>query len=171
MTPITAVSKGSSELVSRYIFERLPSNADGFKASLGYQVLSRLSHTLSRIPYSSGQQPDHLDDYRRDIKVAPALLEDLSKLLREGYLDGAEAEGKTNKKNIQRGKTQRSKTLSVAHTVINDRLFQALGRGAPRDRESAEELIESIIATQKGILEVRLPTALHCSPLTRLGYS
>jgi hypothetical protein len=92
-------------------------------------------------------------------------------LLRDGYLDGAKAEGKANKKNMQRGNTQRSKTLSVAHTVINDRLFQALGRGAPRDRESAEELIESIIATQKGILEVRLPTALHCSPLTRQGCS
>jgi hypothetical protein len=163
---ITAVSKASFELVSQYIFERLPSDADGFKASLGYQVLSRLSHTLSRLPYASGQQPDHLDDHRRDVKVAPALLEDLSKLLREGYLDGAKAEGKPNKKNMQRGNTQRSKAMSVAHTVINDRLFQALGCGAPRDRESAEELIESVMTTQKSILEVRLLPALHCSPLT-----
>jgi hypothetical protein len=161
LTPTTAVSEDSSKLVSQYILDRLPSDADEFLASLGHQVLSRLSHSLSRLPYPSGQQPDQLDDYRRDIEVAPALLEDLSKLLREGYLDGAEAEGKVNKRNMQRGKTQRSKVTSVAHTEINNRLFSTLGREAPRDRESTEELIQSIIATQKNFLEVRPPPAFH----------
>jgi hypothetical protein len=152
---ITAVSEDSSKLISQYILDRLPLDADKFRATLGYQVLSRLSHSLSRLPYPFGQQPDHLDDHRRDIEAAPALLEDLSKLLREGYLDGANAECKGNKKNKQRGKTQRSKVTSAAHTVINDRLFQALGCEAPKNRKSAEELVESITVTQKNILEVR----------------
>jgi hypothetical protein len=160
LTPIIAVSDDSSKLVLQYIFENLPSDADEFKASLGHLVLARLSHSLARLPYPSGQEPDHLDDYQRDVEVAPTLLGDLSKLLREGYLDGAEAEGRTNKRNMQRGKTQRSKVTSAAHTVINDRIFQALGREAPRNRESAKELVESIIATQRNILEVRLPPAL-----------
>ena len=77
--------------------------------------------------------------------------------MREGYLDGAGTEGKTNKKSTQRGKTQRSKVTSVEHAEINDRLFQALGRGAPKDCESAEELVQSIIATQKNTLKVRFP--------------
>jgi hypothetical protein len=160
LTPTTAVSEDSSKLVSQHILDRFPSDVDGFRASLGYQVLSRLSHSLSRLPYPSGQQPDQLDDYRRDVEVAPALLEDLSKLLQEGYLDGAEAEGKANKRKMQRGKTQQSKVTSIAHAEINDRLF-TLGREAPRNRESAEELIQSTIVTQKDILEVRPPSALH----------
>jgi len=149
LTPTPAISEDSSKLVSQHILDRLPSDADGFRASLGYQVLSRLSHTLSRHPYTSGQQPG----LRRDIEVAPVALEDLSKLLRGGYLDGAEAEGKANKRNMQRGKTQRSKVTSVVHSEINCRVFEALGREAPRDRESAEELIRSIIATQKNTLK------------------
>lgn len=162
MTPTPAISEDSFKLVSEYILERLASGADGFQACLTYQVLSRLSHSLSRLQYPSDQQPGRLDDYRRDVEVAPTVLEDLSKLLQEGYLDVAEAESKANKKNMQRGKAQRSKVTSVAHSEINDRLFNALGREAPRNRESAEELIQSIIVTQKNILEVRPQPALHC---------
>jgi hypothetical protein len=162
LTPTPAISDDSLKLVSQYILDRLASDADGFRACLAYQVLSRLSHALSRLQYPSDQQPGRLDDYRRDVELAPAVLEDLSKLLQEGYLDGAEAEGKANKKNMQRGRAQRSKVTSVAHSEINDRLFNALGREAPRNRESAEELIQSIIVTQKNILEVRPQPALHC---------
>jgi hypothetical protein len=155
LTPAKAISEDSVNLVSQFILDKLPSDTDGFRASLSYQILSRLSHSLSRLPYPSGQQPAHFDDHRRDIEVAPALLEDLSRLLREGCLDGIEAKGKTNKKNLQRGKTQRSKVTLVAHAEINDRLFRALGREAPRNRESVEELVRSIIATQKDALKVR----------------
>jgi hypothetical protein len=162
LTPAKAINEDSLELVSQFILNKLPSDTDGFQASLGYQILSRLSHSLSRLPYPSGQQPVHFDDHRREIEAAPALLEDLSRLLREGYLNGAEAEGKTNKKNMRRSKNQRSKATSVAHSEINDRLFQALGLEAPRNRGSAEELMRSIIATQKNTLKVRLPPAsLH----------
>ena len=156
MTPTTAVSKEGYKVVSQYILDRFPSDAGGFRASFGYQVLSRLSQSLSRLPYHSDQKPEHLDNYRRDIEIAPALLEDLLQLLREGYLDKAEVEGKANKKNMQRGKASRSKVTSVAHVEINDRLSTALGRKAPKDRDSAEEMIRSIMVTQKSALEVRL---------------
>jgi hypothetical protein len=160
LTPAKAISEDSVELVLRFILDNFPSDADGLRASLGYQILFHLSHSLSRLPYPSGQRPVHFDSHRHDIGAAPALLEDLSKLLREGYLDVAEAEGKTNKKkNRQRGKTQQLKVKSVAHGEINDRLFQALGREAPGNRESAEELVQSVIATQRNILKVRLPPA------------
>ncbi|KAH9985773.1 hypothetical protein BJV77DRAFT_1031306 [Russula vinacea] len=135
---VSSISEDSSKLVSQHILDRFPSDAEGFRASLGYQVLSRLSHSLSRPPYTSGQQPCLLKDYR---------------LVARGYLDGAEAESKANKRTLQRGKNQRSKVTSVAHSEINDRLFQALGREAPRNRESAEESIRSIIATQKVTLK------------------
>lgn len=160
MTLSKAISEYSVKLVSEFIIEKIPSNTDGFRDSIAYQILSRLSHSLARLAYPSGQQPDNFDDHRRDTEAAPALLEDLSRLSREGYLDGAETEGKTNKKNTQRGKTQRSKVTSVAHAEINDRLFQALGREAPKNRESADELVQSIITTQKNTLKVRFPPSL-----------
>jgi hypothetical protein len=97
------------------------------------------------------------------------LLEDLLKLLREGYLDKAEAESKANKKNMQRGKTSRFKVTSGAHVEINDRIFNTLGRKAPEDRDSAEEIIWSIIVTQKNALEVRSSPAPP--PFTLLGHS
>ncbi len=115
LTLVKAISEDNVQLVSQFILEKLPSNADGFRDSLCYQILSRLSHTLSRLPYPSGQQPDHFNDHRRDTEAAPALLEDLSTLSREGYLDGADANAKMNKKSTQRGKAQRSKVTSVAH--------------------------------------------------------
>jgi hypothetical protein len=169
LTPTTAVSEEGYKVVSQYILDRLPSDAGGLRASLGYQVLSRLSQSLSRLPYHSDQKPERIDDYRRDIEIAPALLEDLFKLLREGYLDKAEVEGKANKKNMQRGKTSRFRVTSGAHVEINDRLFNALGSKAPNDRDSAEEVIRSIIVTQKNALEVRLSPAPP--PLTLLGHS
>ena len=167
--PATAVSSEGYKVVSQYILDRLPSDAGGFRASLGYQVLSRLSQSLSRLPYHSDQKPERLEDYRRDIEIAPALLEDLLKLLREGYLDKAEVEGKANRKNMQRGKTSRFKATTGAHVEINDRLLNALGRQAPKDRDSAEEMTRSIIVTQRNALEVRLSPALP--PLTLLGHS
>jgi hypothetical protein len=157
LTLFKAISEDSVKLVLQSIIEKIPSNTDGFRESLAYQILSRLSHSLSRLPYPSGQQPDKFDDHRRDTEAAPALLEDLSRLTREGYLDGAETESKTNKKNTHRGKTQRSKVTSVVHAEINDRLFQALGREVPKNRESAEELLQSIITSQKNTLKVRFP--------------
>jgi hypothetical protein len=168
LTPATAVREEGYKAVLQYILDRLPSDAGGFRASLGYQVLSRLSQSLSRLPYHPDQRPERLDDYRHDIEIAPALLEDLLKLLREGHLDKAEVEGKANKKNMQRGKTSRFKVTSRAHVEIDDRIFNALGRNAPMDRDSAEEMIQSIIATQRNALEVRLSPVPP--PLTLLGY-
>lgn len=167
MTLSKAISEDGVKLVSQFILERIPFNTDGFRDSLAYQVLFRLAHSLSRLPYPSGQQPDNFDGHRRDTEAAPALLEDLSRLSREGYLDGAETEGKTSKKNTQRGKTQRSKVASVVHAEISDRLFQALGREAPESRESAEELVESIITAQKNTLKVRF----HPSPSNYLRHA
>lgn len=169
MTPTTVVSEESYKVVSQYILDRLPLDAGAFRASLGYQVLSRLSQSLSRLPYHPDQKPERLDDYRRDIEIAPALLEDLFKLLREGYLDKAEVENKANKKNIQRGKTSRLKVTSGAHVEINDRIFYALKK-APEDRDTAEEMIQSIMMTQRDALKVRL-SHTPSPPLTPVGYS
>ena len=156
MTLATAVSDDNAPFVSRYIFNGFPSNADGFQASLGHRILSRLSHSLSRLSYPSGQQPDQLSDHRHNIEIAPALLEDLSTLLRGGFLDEAEVEKKVNKKNTQRVKTSRSKVTSGEHAQIYDRVFRALGREGPRSRSAAEELVQSVINDQINILEVRL---------------
>lgn len=160
------MSNDSAALVSRFIFNGFPSNADGFRASLGYRILSQLSHSLARLSYPSGQSPDQLNGRRHDIEIAPALLEDLSTLLGEGFLDDAEVEKKVNRKNTQRGKTLRSKVTSGVHAGINDRLFRALGREAPRSRSAAEELVQSVMDGQRNILEVRL----LLSPFHRLSF-
>ena len=90
-------------------------------------------------------------------------------MLREGYFDKAEVEGKANKKNMQRGKTSRFKVRSGAHVEINDRLFDALGSKAPNDRDSAEEVIRSIVVSQRDALEVCL--SLAPPPLALLEHS
>ena len=149
------MSNESSTLISRFILDSFSSNADGFRASLGHRILSRLSHSLARLSYPSGQQPDKLNHYRRDIEIAPVSLDDLSTLLREGFLDEEEVEKKTNKRSTQRGKTSRSKITSAVHAEINDRLFHALGCDALRSHSAAEELVKSVIDGQKNILEVR----------------
>jgi hypothetical protein len=154
LTLATAVNNNSATLVSQFILDRLPSNADGFRASFGYKILSHLSHSLARLSYR--QPPEQFDDHHRDIEIAPVLIEDLSNLLREGFLDEAEVESKANKKNTQKGKGSRSKVTSGAHAEINDRLFRVLGREAPRTRDAAEELVQSVLDGQKNILEVRL---------------
>jgi hypothetical protein len=157
------VNNNSATLVSQFILDRLPSNADGFRASVGYKILSHLSRSLARLPYPSSQQPEKLDDYHRDIEIAPILLEDLSNLLREGFLDEAEVESKANKKNTQKGNGPWSKVTSGVHAEINDRLFRALRREAPRTRNAAEELVQSLLDGQKNILEVRLvPSPFRC---------
>jgi hypothetical protein len=164
LTLATAVSEQSANLISRFVLERLPSDIDGFRASLGYKTLSRVSISLSRLSYSSGQQPADLDDHRRKVEMAPTLLEDLSKLLQEGFFDEAETESKAKKRNAHRGRTQRSKVVSDEHARINDQLFQTLGSDAPRTRDEAEEAVYSIIGAQKDMLNVRP------SPLLRLRF-
>lgn len=159
------MSDDNAPLVSRYILNGFPSNADGFQASLGHRILSRLSRSLARLSYPSGQQPDQLNDHCRNIEIAPALLEDLSTLLRGGFLDEAEVEKKASKKNTQRVKTSRSKVTSSEHAQINDRVFRALGREGPTSRSAAEELVQFLIDGQRNILEVRLPL----SPFHRLS--
>ena len=162
LTFATAVSKDSAELLSKFVLDSLRPGPNGFRASLGYKILSRLSRSLSRLAYPSDQQPEHLNDHRRDIEIAPEVLEDLSTLLREGFLDKGEAEGKGNKKGTHRGKTPRFKLMSGVHVGINDRLFQALGREAPKSPDAADQLIQSVINTQKDILKVRPPPmSLH----------
>ena len=157
----TAISKDSAELLSRFVLDALPLDADGFRASLGYKILSRISRSLSRLAYPSDELPKRLNDFRREIEIAPKVLEDLSKLLSEGFLDKGEAEGKTNKKDTRRGKTPRFKPISGVHAEISDRLFQALGREAPKSPDAADQLIQSVINTQKDILKVRPPPVIH----------
>lgn len=155
------MSNDSATLISQFILDRLPSNAEEFRASLGYNILSHLSHSLARLSYPSverpvGQRPEDIDAYRTEIEIALTLLEDLSKLLREGFLGEVEVESKPNKKNMQKGKGSRSKVPSGVHAEINDRLYRALGREAPRTCDAAEELVQSVLDSQKNILKVRL---------------
>ena len=95
------MSNDSATLISQFILDRLPSNVDEFRASLGYNILSHLSHSLARLSYPSGQRPKDIDVHRPDIEIAPTLLEDLSKLLREGFLSDVEVESKASRKNAQ----------------------------------------------------------------------
>jgi hypothetical protein len=153
LTLASAVSNGSATLISQFILDKLPPVADEFRASLGYNILSHLSYSLARLSYPSGQRPEDIDAYRPDIEIAPTLLEDLSKLLQEGFLGDVEVESKANKK---KGRASRSKVTSGVHAEINDRLYRALGREAPRTCDAAEELVQSVLDSQKNILEVRL---------------
>ena len=154
LTRATAIGADRAKFISEFLLKNFPSTAEGFNSALGYQVLFRLSNSLSRLPYPPNQQQKQLDDRRSEIEKAPAVLEDLSKLLQGGVFDDAEAEGKASKKNKQRSKSSRSNATTAAHAEINDRLCQALGYQAPKSRDSAQQLLQSTLDTQKNILKV-----------------
>jgi hypothetical protein len=152
----TAVRADCADTISDFVLETFPSEPDGFSTSQAYRVLSRLSNSLSRLPYPSSQQQERLANHRRHTEKAPEILEDLSKLLR--YIDDAQAEGKPSKKNKQRSKNPRPKAQTVSHAEVNDRLSQALGYRAPKSRDSAQEQVQSMLDEQKVILKVRRVT-------------
>jgi hypothetical protein len=156
LTLATAVRDDCVHTISNFVLDEFPSESDKFNASLAYQVLSRLSNSLSKLPYPS-QKQDRLASHRRFIEKAPDILEDLSKLLQ--FLGDGEVEGKQSKRNRQGSKSLRPKVPTVAHAEINDRLSQALGYRAPRSRDSAQGQVQSTLNEQKDILKVRLVTS------------
>ncbi|KAI9510706.1 hypothetical protein F5148DRAFT_1177323 [Russula earlei] len=149
---ISSVGEECVNLISRFVRDTLPSDIDAFRTSLSYKILSRLSSSLSRLSYPSGQQPENLDNYRRKVEMAPTVLEYLTTLLREGFFD-EEAENRAGKRNVHRGRTPRSKVASEEHSKIDDLLFHALGSEAPRSGDEAEETVQSIMDDQTDILE------------------
>ncbi|KAI0247856.1 hypothetical protein BJV78DRAFT_1285222 [Lactifluus subvellereus] len=146
---LSSISEDCATLVSKFILDKFPSDVDGLNDSLGYQVLSRLSHSLSRLPYPSTPLQERLDDHRRKVEKAPAVLEDLTKLLRGGWFDDA-------------GKGM--------GTEINDRLFQALGHQAPKSHDSAQRLLQSTMDTQKNTLKFFLTLTRDHATLVRNMY-
>lgn len=157
MTLATAINEDYATFFSKFILDRFPSDVGGLSDSLGYQVLSRLSHSLSRLPYSSTQLQERLDGHRREIEKAPVVLEDPSKFLQGGWFDDAEADGKTNKRSTTRPTTSRFEVATGMDAEVNDQLFQALGHQAPKSHDPAQHLLQSTMDTQKTILKVRPP--------------
>jgi hypothetical protein len=162
LTLATAVRDDGATLISNFILDEFPSDADKFNTSLAYQVLSRLSNSLSRLPYPTSQHQELLDNHRREIEKAPAVLEDLSTLLQGGFFDDTGAKEKRNKKKKHQTRNSRPTVPTVAHAEVIDRLSQALGYQAPKSRDSAEQLVQSTLDAQKNVLRVRRATFQHC---------
>jgi hypothetical protein len=97
----TAISENSAALMLEFIFNKFPSEAGRFKNKLGYRILFCLSHSLSKLPYSSRKQPKGLKFHQHDIEKAPTILEDLSNLLKGADFDDIEIDEKLNKKSKQ----------------------------------------------------------------------
>ncbi len=150
----TAVKDVTSAYILGFVLDKFPSNVSAFRSSLGYEIVSRLSRSLSQLPYPFNEQPEDLDDRCRHTQVAPTILEDLSLLLQSSYFEKGEFEGRSNKKTTQQHKSSRHKATTGVHAEINDRLSQALGSQVPRTRESAEKMIMSIVDNQKDTLRV-----------------
>ncbi|KAH9172884.1 hypothetical protein EDB89DRAFT_2229130 [Lactarius sanguifluus] len=146
---ISSVNHVTSEYILGFIVNNFPPNISVFRSSLGYEIVSRLSHFLSQLPYPSNGRPEGLDDRCHRTQRAPTILEDISKLLQSGFLEEAESARRSNRRTTQQSRSSRGEASTGVHTEINDRLFQALGPQVPRTRESAEKLIKSIVANQK----------------------
>ncbi|KAH8984684.1 hypothetical protein EDB92DRAFT_2117028 [Lactarius akahatsu] len=152
---ISSVNDVTCAYILDFVLDKFPSesNVSAFRSSLGYEIVSRLSRSLSRLPYPSNGRPEGLDDRCHDTQRAPATLEDLSILLQSGFLEEAESEGRSNRRTTQQSRGSRGKGTTDVHTEIYDRLFQILGSQVPRTRESAEEMIKSIVDSQKDTLK------------------
>ena len=151
----TAVNNVTSAYILSFVLSEFPPDAREFHSSLGYEIVSRLSHSLSKLPYSSNRKPEDLDDRCHNTKMAPSILEDLSTLLQLSFFEEAES---SNRKTTQKSKTARRRAPTGAFAEINDRLFRALGPQVPRSRESAEETMRSIVDNQMDTLRVRIPS-------------
>ncbi|KAH9075544.1 hypothetical protein EDB83DRAFT_2515178 [Lactarius deliciosus] len=152
---ISSVNDVTCAYILGFLLDKFPSesNVSAFRSSLGYEIVSRLSHSLPRVPYPSNGRPEGLDDRCHDTQGAPATLEDLSILLQSGFLEDTESEGRSNRRITQQSRGSRAKGTTNVHTEIYDRLFQVLESQVPRTRESAEEMIQSIVDSQKDTLK------------------
>ncbi|KAI9453661.1 hypothetical protein BJY52DRAFT_1418183 [Lactarius psammicola] len=149
---ISSVNHATSTHILGFVLNKFPPNASVFRSSLGYEIVSRLSRSLPQLPYPLNGRPEGLDDRCHRTQMAPTTLEDLSILLQSGFFEEAEFEGRSNRKATQQPKSSRHKATTV-QAEINDRLFQALGSQVPKTRESAEEMIKSIVDDQKDTLK------------------
>ncbi len=155
----TAVKDVTSAYILGFVLDKFPSNVSAFRSSLGYEIVSRLSRSLSQLPYPSDGLPEGLDDRCRHTQMAPTILEDLAILLQSSFFEEAEFEGRSNRKTAQQPKSSRRKATTGVHAETNDRLFQALGSQVPRTHESAEEVIQSTVDNQKDTLRVSTPSS------------
>jgi hypothetical protein len=144
----TAVNDVTSAHILTFALNNFPKDVSAFHSSLGYEITARLSRSLSQL-YPSGGKPQGLDDRCQDTQMAPSILEDLSMLLQTSFFEEAES---SNRKTTQKSKTSRRTAPTRVYTEINDRLFRALGPQVPKTRESAEEMMKSIVDNQKNSL-------------------
>ena len=77
----TAVNDAHAIRISTFLLKNIPSDIEGFYDSIGYHVISRMSHTLESLPFATGGKPDGLDDHLQHGKIALAALNELRKLL------------------------------------------------------------------------------------------
>ncbi|KAH9172877.1 hypothetical protein EDB89DRAFT_842082 [Lactarius sanguifluus] len=143
---ISSVNDVTCTYILSFVLNKFPSDVSAFSSSLGYEIVSRLSRSLSQLSYPSGGRPDDLDGRCHHTEIAANTLEDLSLLLQSSFFEEAK---QSNRKSTQQSKTSRRKALPGTHTETGDRLFQALGSQVPRTRESAEDIIKSIVDNQK----------------------
>jgi hypothetical protein len=145
----TAVSDVTSEHILNFVLNSFPRDVSAFHSSLGYEIVSRLARSLLQL-YPSDGKPEDLDDRCHNTQMAPSTLEDLSMLLQTSFFEEAES---SNRKTTQKSKSSRRIAPTRVYTEINDRLFRALGPQVPKTRESAEEMMKSIIENQKNSLK------------------
>ena len=148
----TVVNDDITAYILGFVLNKLPPNVSAFRSSLGYEIVYRLSRSLSQFPYPPNGKPEGLDDRCHHTQMAPSVLEDLALLLEPGFFEEGES---SNRKAAQ---TSRRKAITGVYAEINDRLFRALGTQLPRTRESVEEMIRSIVDNQKATLKVSTPS-------------
>ncbi|KAI9453668.1 hypothetical protein BJY52DRAFT_1396510, partial [Lactarius psammicola] len=149
---ISFVNGVTSTYISDFVLNKFPLKISAFHSSLGYEIVSRLSRSLLQLPYPPNARPEGLDDHCHRTQMAPSILEDLCMLLQPNFFEEADSSNRKIR-TTQQSKTLRRKAPTGAHTEINDRLFRALGPQVPRTRESAEDMIKSIVDSQKDTLK------------------
>jgi hypothetical protein len=148
----TVVNDSTSAYILGFILNKFPPNVSAFRSSLGYEIVCRLSRSLSQFPYPSDGKPEGLDDRCHNTQMAPSVLEDLAVLLQPGYFEEGES---SNRKTTH---TSRRKATTGVYAEITDRLFRALGPQVPRTRESVEEMMKSIFDSQIDTIRVSTPS-------------
>ncbi|KAH9172873.1 hypothetical protein EDB89DRAFT_841924 [Lactarius sanguifluus] len=78
---VISVKDVTSAYILDFTLDKFSSNISSFSSSFGYEIVSRLSRSLSQLPYPSNKLPEDLDDRCRLTQMASTILEDLFTLL------------------------------------------------------------------------------------------
>lgn len=82
---LSSISDTHVTCISTFLLNKFPTDIEAFYESITYHVILRLSHTFQNLPFTSGEKSDDLDGHLKHEEMALVALNELRKLLQDGF--------------------------------------------------------------------------------------